>query len=94
MATVVQSLPQSFAPLTWVRQFLKEELAPYPGRAAVVGRMTIAATLIMIVCMMFRIQFAFQGAIYALLISRESPRAIAYQMGTPITSPIPSAGEI
>jgi len=75
MATVVQSLPQSFAPLTWVRQFLKEELAPYPGRAAVVGRMTIAATLIMIVCMTFRIPFAFQGAIYALLISRESPRA-------------------
>src|SRR5208283_1930446 len=75
MATVIQSLPQSFAPLTWVRQFLKEELAPYPGRAAVVGRMTIAATLIMIVCMTFRIQFACQGAIYALLISRESPRA-------------------
>ena len=75
MATVVQSLPQSHAPLTWLRQFLKEELAPYPGRAAVVGRMTIAATLIMIVCMTFRIPFAFQGAIYALLISRESPRA-------------------
>jgi multidrug resistance protein MdtO len=75
MATVVQSLPRSIAPLTWLRQFLKEELAPYPGRAAVVGRMTIAATLIMIVCMTFRIPFAFQGAIYALLISRESPRA-------------------
>jgi multidrug resistance protein MdtO len=75
MATVVQSLPESIAPLAWLRQFLKEELAPYPGRAAVVGRMTIAATLIMIVCMTFRIPFAFQGAIYALLISRESPRA-------------------
>ncbi len=75
MATGVQSLPQSSAPMIWVRQFLKEELAPYPGRAALVGRMTIAATLIMIVCMTFRIQFAFQGAIYALLISRESPRA-------------------
>jgi multidrug resistance protein MdtO len=75
MATVVQSLPQSIAPLTWLRQFLKEELAPYPGRAAVVGRMTIAATLVMIVCMTFRIPYAFQGAVYALLISRESPRA-------------------
>jgi multidrug resistance protein MdtO len=75
MASVVQSLPQSIAPLTWLRQFLKEELAPYPGRAAVVGRMTIAATLIMIVCMTFRIPYAFQGALYALLISRESPRA-------------------
>jgi multidrug resistance protein MdtO len=75
MATVVQSLPQSIAPLTWLRQFLKEELAPYPGRAAVVGRMTIAATLVMIVCMTFRIPYAFQGAVYALLISRESSRA-------------------
>ena len=37
--------------------------------------MTLAATLVMIVCMTFRIPFAFQGAIYALLISRESPRA-------------------
>ncbi|MDQ1404561.1 MAG: multidrug resistance protein MdtO [Acidobacteriaceae bacterium] len=75
MATVVQNLPQSIAPLTWLRQFLKEELAPYPGRAAVVGRMTIAATLVMIICMTFRIPYAFQGAVYALLISRESPRA-------------------
>ena len=75
MATVVQRPIESSAPLTWVRQFLKEELAPYPGRAALVGRMTIAATLIMIVCLTFRLQFAFQGAVYALLISRESPRA-------------------
>jgi multidrug resistance protein MdtO len=75
MTTVVQSLPRSFAPLIWLRQFLIGELAPYPGRAAVVGRMSIAATLIMIVCMTFRIPYAFQGAVYALLISRESPRA-------------------
>ena len=75
MATVARSLPQSAGPLTWIREFLKEELAPYPGRAAVVGRMTLAATLIMIVCMTFRIPYAFQGAIYALMISRESPRA-------------------
>ena len=37
--------------------------------------MTLAATLVMIVCMTFRIPYAFQGAIYALMISRESPRA-------------------
>ena len=75
MATVTQSLPQFSNPLTWLWGFLKEELAPYPGRAALVARMTLAATLVMIVCMTFRIPFAFQGAIYALLISRESPRA-------------------
>jgi len=75
MATIAQSLPRFPTPLTWLREFLREELAPYPGRAAQVARMTLAATLVMIVCMTFRIPFAFQGAIYALLISRESPRA-------------------
>ena len=75
MATILRSLPQSSSPLTWLREFLKEELAPYPGRSALVVRMTLAATVVMIVCMAFRVPFAFQGAIYALLISRESSRA-------------------
>ena len=79
---MAQDLPQSPGPLTWVRGFLKEELTPYPGRAALVGRMTVAATLVMIVCMTFRIPFAFQGAIYALLISRDSPRATLQSAAT------------
>jgi multidrug resistance protein MdtO len=37
--------------------------------------MVVSATLIMIVCMTFRIPYAFQAAIFALLLSRESPRA-------------------
>ena len=41
----------------WFWQFLKTELAPYPGRAWVVGRMTIAATLTMILVMTFRIPY-------------------------------------
>ena len=44
--------------------------------------MTLAATLVMIVCMTFRIPFAFQGAIYALMISRESPRATLQSAAT------------
>ncbi len=75
MASVAQSLPQMFAPLTWLREFLKQELRPYPGRAATVGRMVIAATLVMVVGMTFRIPYIFQGAVYTLLITRESPRA-------------------
>ena len=75
MVTTAQSLPQSSSPLTWVREFLKQELAPYPGRAAIVARMTIAATLVMIVCMTFRLPYAFQGAIYVLMISRQTSRA-------------------
>jgi multidrug resistance protein MdtO len=75
MATVAQSLVQSQPTSRWFWNFLQEELAPYPGRAAVVARMTIAATLVLVICMTFRIPFAFQGAVYALMISRESPRA-------------------
>lgn len=57
----------------WFWKFLKSELAPYPGRAWVVARLTISATLIMIVIMTFQIPFGFLGAIYTFLLSRESP---------------------
>jgi multidrug resistance protein MdtO len=82
MATIAQSLPESSRPLAWFGEFLKGELAPYPGRAALVARMTVAATLVMIICMTFRIPYGFQGAIYALLITRESPRATLQSAGT------------
>jgi multidrug resistance protein MdtO len=74
MATLAQHLWPSAPESPWLWQFLKEELAPDPGRTATVARMTIAATLVMIVCMTFRIPYGFQGAIYALIISRDSPR--------------------
>jgi len=82
MAAIVQSLPESSQPLAWFAEFLKGELAPYPGRAALVARMTVAGTLVMIICMTFRISYGFQGAIYALLITRESPRATLRSAGT------------
>jgi multidrug resistance protein MdtO len=82
MATIAHSLPGSSQPLAWFGEFLKGELAPYPGRAALVARMTVAATLVMIICMTFRIPYGFQGAIYALLITRESPRATLQSAGT------------
>ena len=75
MATVAQSLHESPRPVPWVLQFLKEELASYPGRAGTVTRMVLAATLVMIICMTFRIPYAFEGAIYTFIVSRESPRA-------------------
>src|SRR6201987_5062255 len=74
MATIAQSLPQSSGPLPWVWKFLKQELAPYPGRTALVARMTIAATLVMIICMTFRVPYAYQAAIYVLMISRQTSR--------------------
>src|SRR5580704_10855119 len=66
----------------WLRDFLKQELAPYPGRAATVARMVLAATLVMVICNTFRIPYAFVGAIYALFISRENPRATLNSAGT------------
>ena len=59
----------------WFWNFLKTELAPYPGRAWVVGRVTIAATLVMLVVMTFQIPSGFLGAIFTLFISRENPTA-------------------
>jgi multidrug resistance protein MdtO len=75
MATIAQTLPRPFSALTWLGAFLQEELAPYPGRTAMVARMTLAATLIMIIGMTFRIPYTWQGAVYALIVSRENTRA-------------------
>src|ERR1700683_88447 len=75
-------MPYLPRPLTWLWEFLKHELAPYPGRAVTVARMVLAVTLVMIICNTFRIPYAFLGGIYALLISRESPQATLRSAGT------------
>jgi multidrug resistance protein MdtO len=59
----------------WFWNFLKQELTPYPGRAWVVGRMTISATIVMVLVMTFRIPTGFLGAIFTLFLSRENPTA-------------------
>jgi multidrug resistance protein MdtO len=81
MATMAQSIQESPRALAWILEFLKEELAPVPGRAGIVARMVIAATLVMIICETFRIPYAFEGAIYTLIISRKSPRATLQSSG-------------
>jgi multidrug resistance protein MdtO len=75
MASAAQSISTMPSSLSWLEEFLKHELSPYPGRTALVARMVIAATLVMMICMVFRIPYAFQGAIYALVVSRESSQA-------------------
>ena len=82
MATLAHEIPYVARPLNWFWEFLKQELAPYPGRTATVARMVLAATAVMVICNTFRIPFAFVGGIYALLISRESPRATLNSAGT------------
>src|ERR1700761_1435650 len=73
-------------PLAWFRGFLKEELAPYPGRAALVARMVIAATLVMLITMTFRLPFGMHSAIFTFTISRESPRATMKAVRTIVTA--------
>ncbi len=63
------------SPWKWFRSFLTQELSPYPGRGWVVARMTIAATLMMLWIMTFRIPGAALGAYYTLLFARDTPEA-------------------
>src|SRR4051812_3887177 len=60
---------------SWLWEFLREELAPDSQRTRLVGRMVLSATLVMILCVAFRVPYGFQGAVFALLISRESTRS-------------------
>ena len=82
MATVSLPILRWNSLLSWLPDFLREELSPYPGRVALVFRMVVAATLITIVGMTFRISYTFQAAIYALMISRESRQATLKSAGT------------
>src|ERR1700741_739806 len=84
METSAQNLAESWDPLVSFREFLKEELAPYPGRAALVARMVICATLVMIITMTFRLPYGMHGAVFALVISRQSPRATLKHVRTTV----------
>jgi multidrug resistance protein MdtO len=72
MATQRAYLPHAERFTTWFPDFLSKELAPYPGRGAVVARMVISATLTTILIVTFRIPFGAIGALCAFLLSREN----------------------
>ena len=63
MATAARSTLAWPQPLVWLRDFLRDELAPYPGRGAVVARMVLASSIVMILSMTFRIPYAAYGSI-------------------------------
>jgi multidrug resistance protein MdtO len=56
----------------WFREFIRWEVAPYPGRVNTVVRMTITATLVMIIVVTFRIPNPFLGAFFSILMTREN----------------------
>src|SRR5277367_4961065 len=65
-------------------EMLRAELAWYPGRPALVGRIVLAFTSVMLLAMIFRIPGAVLGASFPILISRENLKATrktAFQIG-------------
>ncbi len=60
------------APWLWFREFIRWEVAPYPGRVNTVVRMTITATLVMLIVVTFRIPNAFLAALFSILLAREN----------------------
>jgi len=56
----------------WFREFLRWEVAPYPGRVNTVIRMTITATLVMLTVITFRIPNAFLAGVFSILLAREN----------------------
>ena len=71
MATTALRLPHAARFTTWFSDFLRKELAPYPGRGALVARIVIAATLTAVLIVTFRIPGGAIGAFAAFLTSRE-----------------------
>jgi multidrug resistance protein MdtO len=75
MATAAQTIPSPSSPFQWLWRFLKEELSHYPGRGALVARIVVATTIMMIINLVFRLPYGAYGAIFAMTISRENPEA-------------------
>jgi multidrug resistance protein MdtO len=77
MASEPIHLPHHERFTDWFPDFLKKELAHYPGRGALVARMVLSATLTMILIVTFRIPGGYVGALTAFLFSRENLVATA-----------------
>jgi multidrug resistance protein MdtO len=73
-------------PFVWFWEFLKEELAPFPGRGGIVARMVIASTLMMIITMVFRLPYGAYSAFYVFQLSREGQRAAIRSARTIVTA--------
>ena len=72
MASEVIQIPLKDGVTPWIPEFLKKELAPYPGRGALVTRIVISATVTIIILVTFRIPGGVSGALAAFLLSREN----------------------
>jgi multidrug resistance protein MdtO len=57
---------------SWFREFIRWELAPYPGRMNTVIRMTISVTLVMLIIVTFRIPNGVLAGLFSILLAREN----------------------
>lgn len=80
MATLAKGMGASPA-APWLWEFLKQELAPFPGRSGLVARIVITSTLIMIAVMTFRLPYGALCATFTLSITRESEQATIRSSG-------------
>jgi multidrug resistance protein MdtO len=72
-ATPLRSQPaRQIVSWPWFREFIRWEIAPYPGRISTVVRMTIAATLAMLIIVTFRIPNAAVAGLFSILLAREN----------------------
>ena len=82
MATAAATPANVHASRSWFFEFLREEFEPYPERVQLVGRMVLAATLVMLIGMAYRVPYTFQAAVFALFLSRESTKASLKSVGS------------
>src|ERR1700751_665449 len=86
MSTAAQTITKPACPLQWFGDLLKEELALYPEREAVVARAVLAAAIVMILTMVFRMPYESYSALYAVTISRENPQPTIKEAKTIVVS--------
>ena len=72
MATTATNFQAARPSGGWFADFLKQELAPYPGRGSTVARIVISSTIVMLIVMIFRIPNGATGPVFAFLYARES----------------------
>ncbi|HEX4029340.1 MAG TPA: FUSC family protein [Terracidiphilus sp.] len=77
MATATVRIQHADRFTVWFPDFLRRELAPYPGRGAIVARTVIAATITMIVMVTFHIPGGAIGVLFAFTLAREDLAATA-----------------
>ena len=74
-------LPHEERASAWFPDFLRKELAPYPGRGAIVARMVIASTITAVLIVVFRIPGGSIAVLLAMILSREDIISTTYSAG-------------